>query len=137
MTRQEVDGTRRDRARKRIDRSVTALKVVLALACVRLLAGPATEDFLGDAVVGLPTWEWSLFALTPPLLLLLHRGSADWRLLSYDAIYLKSAAGLYLIYAAACIAFRGGRPLWIAVVASLTTFLGIWCLNRRERSSDR
>ncbi|MBT3167372.1 hypothetical protein HTV80_30390 [Streptomyces sp. Vc74B-19] len=135
MSKQEAAETRRGEAQERVNRSVTSLKIVLALACVRLLVGPATEDFLGHAVIGLPTWEWSLFALTPPLLLFLHRGPADWELLSYDSVYLKTAAGLYLFYAVAFVAFQGGRLLWIAIVASLATFLAIWRLNRRERSS--
>ncbi|MFI9727007.1 hypothetical protein ACIRG8_12170 [Streptomyces sp. NPDC102359] len=135
MSEQEAAGTRRGRGRERVDRAVTTLKIILALACVRLLVGPATEDLLGNAVIGLPTWEWSLFALTPPLLLFLHREPADWELLSYDSVYLKAAAGLYLFYAVAFVAFQGDWRLWIAVVASLATFLAIWRLNRRERSN--
>jgi hypothetical protein len=117
---------------KRIDRSLTALKVILVVAIARLLAGPATKDFLGDSVVDLPTWEWSLCALTPLVMLFIHRSPKNWKLLSYDAIYLKSAAGLYLFYATAFVVFQGGWVLWIAVAASLGTFLGIWWLNRKE-----
>ncbi|MFC9131816.1 hypothetical protein ACFT4A_33975 [Streptomyces sp. NPDC057099] len=120
---------------RRIDRSLTALKIILVIAIVRLLAGPATKDFLGRSVVELPTWEWSLCAVTPLALLFVYRSPENWKLLSYDDIYLKSAAGLYLFYAAAFVAFQGGWVIWLAVVASLGTFLGIWWLNRRERLS--
>jgi hypothetical protein len=121
--------------RRRTDRPLAALKIILVIAIVRLLAGPATKDFLGRSMVDLPTWEWSLCALTPLVMLVVYRRPADWRLLSYDAIYLKSAAGLYLFYAAAFVVFQGGWVLWIAVAASLSTFFGISWLNRRERLS--
>ncbi|WP_143589834.1 hypothetical protein [Streptomyces africanus] len=133
MTRKTGAGENAGLKQRRIDRSLTALKIILVVAIVRLLAGPATKDFLGDAVVELPTWEWSLCALTPLILLFLYRSPGDWKLLSYDAIYLKSAAGLYLFYATAFVVFQGGWVLWIAVAASLGTFLGIWWLNRKER----
>lgn len=126
-----------EQEQKRIDRSLTALKVILVIAIVRLLAGPATEDFLGASVVDLPTWEWSLCALSPLAMLAIYRSPGDWKRLSYDAIYLKSAAGLYLFYATAFVAFQGGWILWFAVAASLGTFLGIWWLNRKERLSAR
>ncbi|MCT9139500.1 hypothetical protein [Streptomyces violarus] len=112
-----------------------ALKIILVIAIVRLLAGPAAKDFLGHSVVELPTWEWSLCAVTPLALLFVYRSPEKWKLLSYDDIYLKSAAGLYLFYATAFVAFQGGWVIWIAVVASLGTFLGIWWLNRKERLS--
>ncbi|MFF6875359.1 hypothetical protein ACFY9S_08575 [Streptomyces sp. NPDC012474] len=120
---------------KRIDRSLTTLKIILVITIVRLLVGPATKDFLGDSVVDLPTWEWSLCALSPLAMLLIYRSPENWKLLSYDAIYLKSAAGLYLFYAAAFVVFQGGWVLWFAVAASLGTFAGIWWLNRKERLS--
>ncbi|MDI6521192.1 hypothetical protein QMA61_33970 [Streptomyces coelicoflavus] len=122
---------------ERIDKSLTVLKIILLAAIVRSAAGPVTEDFLGDAVIGLPTWEWSLCALTPPALLLLHRSPEKWKLLSYDAIYLQTAAGLYLAYATAFIYFRDGWSLWIAVVASVATFAGVWWLKRREHTHAR
>lgn len=118
---------------ERIDKSLTALKIILVVAIVRSAAGPATEDFLGDAVISLPTWEWSLCAVTPPALLLMNRSPEKWKLLSYDAIYLQTSAGLYLVYAAAFVYFRGGWTLWIAIIASAVTFVGVWWLNRRER----
>ncbi|WAZ23372.1 hypothetical protein STRCI_004711 [Streptomyces cinnabarinus] len=124
-------------AQGHIDRSLMALKIILVIAIARLLVGPATEDLLGSRLMGLPTWEWSLCALTPPALLFIYRSPESWRLLSYDAIYVKSAAGLYLFYATAYVIFQGGWTLWIAVVASLAAFLGIWWLNRKERLSAR
>ncbi|MEU6176414.1 hypothetical protein [Streptomyces coeruleorubidus] len=120
---------------RRIDRSLTALKIILVIAIVRLLAGPATKDLLGESMVDLPTWEWSLCALTPLVMLIVYRSPGNWKLLSYDAIYLKSAAGLYLFYATAFVVFQGGWILWIAIAASLGTFLGVWWLNRREHLS--
>ncbi|MGV9454708.1 hypothetical protein [Streptomyces sp. NPDC003635] len=130
-------GEKSGSAQERIDRSLLALKVILVIAIVRLLVGPATEDLLGNKLMNLPTWEWSLCALTPPTLLFLCRSPANWKRLSYDVIYVKSAAGLYLFYATAFVAFQGGWVLWIAVAASLASFLGIWWLNREERSSAR
>jgi hypothetical protein len=120
---------------RRINRSLTALKIILVIAIVRLLAGPATKDFLGESMVDLPTWEWSLCALTPLVMLVVYRSPTNWKLLSYDAIYLKSASGLYLFYATTFVVFQGGWVLWIAVSASLGTFLGISWLNRKERLS--
>jgi hypothetical protein len=120
---------------RRIDRSLTALKIILVIAIVRLLAGPATKDFLGYSVVGLPTWEWSLCALSPLVMLFVYRSPTNWKLLSYDAIYLKSAAGLYLFYATAFVVFQDGWILWVAIAASLGTFFGMWWLNRKERLS--
>ena len=121
----------------RIGRSLTILKIILVIAIVRLLAGPATKDFLGDSLVDLPTWEWSLCSLTPLVMLFVYRSPAQWKVLSYDAIYLKSASGLYLFYATAFLVFQGGWILWIAVAASLGTFFGIWWLNHKERLSVR
>jgi hypothetical protein len=121
----------------RIDKSLTGLKIILVVAIVRLLAGPATKDFLGDSMVGLPTWEWSLCSLSPLAMLCIYRSPTSWKLLSYDAIYLKSAAGLYLFYATAFVIFQGGWVLWIAIAASLGTFFGIWFLNRKELLSAR
>lgn len=132
MTKHTEAGTGAGPAQAQIDRSVWVLKVVLVLALVRLLAGPATKDFLGEELAPLPIWEWSICSLTPPLLLLRYRNPADWKLLSYDVIYLKSAAGLYLAYAVAFVVFQDGWVLWIAILASLGTFVGIWWLNRRE-----
>ncbi|MFB7090892.1 hypothetical protein [Streptomyces sp. NPDC056296] len=133
MTKQtETDATAQ--AQQRVNKSLTALKIILLVAILRLLIGPATEDFLGDAVVRLPTWEWSLCALTPPALIFLCRNPDMWKILSYDAIYLKTSAGLYLFYATAFVYFRGGWTLWIAIIASLATFTGVWRLNRREHA---
>ncbi|MFJ3495611.1 hypothetical protein ACIPPJ_18760 [Streptomyces sp. NPDC086091] len=107
------------------------------IAIVRLLAAPASEDFLGEVKVGLPTWEWSLCSLTPLVLLWLYRSPARWKRLSEDSIYLETAAGLYLFYAVAFVFFQGVWILWIAVFASLATFAGVWWLNRRERTRAR
>jgi hypothetical protein len=137
MTRKPDSQSNSEQAQKRIDRSLTTLKIILVIAIVRLLAGPATKDFLGASVVDLPTWEWSLCALSPLAMLAIYRSPEEWKRLSYDAIYLKSAAGLYLFYATAFLVFQGGWVLWIAVVASLGTFFGIWWLNRKERLSVR
>lgn len=135
MNKQTDSGETAGLMQQRIDRSLMALKVILVIAIARLLVGPASEDLLGDKLMDLPTWEWSLCALTPLVLLFLYRSPANWRLLSYDVVFVKSAAGLYLFYATAYVVFQGGWLLWVAVLASLTSFLGIWWLNRKEHSS--
>ncbi|MER7570277.1 hypothetical protein [Streptomyces sp. NPDC126514] len=137
MNKQTGPGQKSGSAQERIDRSMMVLKIILVIAIARLLVGPATEDLLGDKLMELPTWEWALCALTPPALLIAYRSPAHWKLLSYDVIYVKSAAGLYLFYATAYVVFQDGWVLWIAVVASLASFLGIWFLNRKERLSVR
>ncbi|MET9442819.1 hypothetical protein [Streptomyces sp. NPDC006610] len=137
MNKQTQPGKGAGSAQQNIDRSVLALKIILAIAIVRLLLGPATEDLLGNKLVSLPTWEWSLCSLSPPVILFMYRSPANWKLLSYDVIYVQSAAGLYLFYATAYVIFQGGWLLWVAVTASMASFLGVWWLNRKERSSAR
>ncbi|MFJ6724462.1 hypothetical protein ACIQPQ_06040 [Streptomyces sp. NPDC091281] len=123
--------------RDRVYRALTVVKVVLALALLRAFAAPASEDFFGEEKVGPPTWEWSLCALTPLVVLLLHRSPARWKRLSFHSVYLTTAAALYLFYAAIFAVLEGVWILWIAVFASLATFAGVWWLNRRERTRAR
>ncbi|MFJ6982141.1 MULTISPECIES: hypothetical protein [unclassified Streptomyces] len=137
MTGSTASRNKADLERDRYYRALAFVKIVLAVALLRAFAAPASKDFFGEEKVGVPTWEWSLCSLSPLVLLWLYRSPAGWKMLSGDSIYLTTAAALYLFYAAIFAVFEGVWILWIAVLASLATFAGVWWLNRRERTRAR
>ncbi|MFE0132453.1 hypothetical protein ACFWY6_12900 [Streptomyces sp. NPDC059037] len=109
------------------------MKVVLALALLRLFAGPATKDFLGRELVSMPTWEWTLCSLTPVILIYLARHPKDWMELSGERVMVRGALGIYLLYSAMGAIGKGHPALWIAVAVCLAGLAGMWHLNRKER----
>ncbi|WP_367042392.1 hypothetical protein [Streptomyces sp. Je 1-332] len=109
------------------------MKVILLLGLLRLFAGPMSEDFLGDELLPPPTWEWSLCALTPGLLIYLARSPEDWEALRGERTMIQVALCLYLLYALSFAIVQNVLILWIAVAACLAGFAGMWHLNRKER----
>ncbi|MGW3724963.1 hypothetical protein [Streptomyces sp. NPDC000851] len=111
---------------------MAAVKVIFVLAVFRVLATPFTKDFLGDELLPMPTWEWSLCALTPVILICLVRRRDDWARVAGERTFLKIALTFYLLYALAFVVFQGEWILWIAVAASLGGFAGLHHVNRGE-----
>lgn len=124
-----------DRRTQWIAYGLGAVKLIFVLALFRLFAGPMTKDLLGDEMLPMPTWEWSLCALTPGLLVYLLRRPADWGHLSGELTILKWALRFYLVYGLAFALFQGVWVLWIAVLAGAGGLAGIWKLERRELTS--
>ncbi|MEU0679248.1 hypothetical protein [Streptomyces albogriseolus] len=115
---------------------IAGVKVVFILAVFRLLAGPFTEDILGEELLPMPTWEWSMCSVTPVVLLWLARRPADWGALSGERMFLRIALTFYLLYALAFALFQGEWTLWLGVAAGLGGLAGIQYLDRRESVHD-
>ncbi|MES5824394.1 hypothetical protein [Streptomyces sp. RG80] len=128
-----TDGT--DRRTRLVAYGVGAVKWVFVLALFRLFAAPMTKDLLGDEKLPMPTWEWSLAALTPGIVLYLLRRPADWEQLSGELTIFTWALRFYLVYGLAFALFQGVWVLWIAVLAGIGGLAGIWKLERRELTS--
>ncbi|MBW5422630.1 hypothetical protein GKQ77_13835 [Streptomyces sp. BG9H] len=109
------------------------MKIVLVLALLRCFAGPATKDFLGEAVLPMPTWEWTLCATSPVILICLARHPDDWAELSGERVMITGTLGIYAFYAVLGAIGLGSWLLWTAVGICLAGFAAMWHLNRKER----
>jgi hypothetical protein len=127
------DADEADRRALLIAYGVRTVKIVFIVALLRFFAGPMTKDLLGDELLSMPTWEWSLCSLTPVILIFVARRSQDWDGLADSLTFIRWVLGFYLAYALVFATFQGMWVLWIAVLASLSGFGGIWHLNRGER----
>ncbi|MEW2118467.1 hypothetical protein AB0945_25420 [Streptomyces sp. NPDC005474] len=127
------DADEGDRRALRIAYGTGAVKIVFIVALLRFFAGPMTKDLLNDELLPMPTWEWSLFALTPAILIFVARRPRDWDGLADSLTFIRWILGFYLVYALVFATFQGKWVLWIAVLASLGSLAGMWHLNRRER----
>ncbi|MFJ1972971.1 hypothetical protein ACIO93_30375 [Streptomyces sp. NPDC087903] len=116
---------------------VGSVKLIFVLALLRLFATPMTKDLLGEEVLPMPTWEWSLFSVTPGILICFSLHTEDWHRLRDELTIIRWALGFYLVYGLAFAVLQGAQVLWIAVLAGLGGLVGIWHLNRRELSHAR
>ncbi|MEU6995596.1 hypothetical protein ABZ953_33690 [Streptomyces sp. NPDC046465] len=124
-----------DRQTRRLTAGVAVFKWIFVLALLRMFATPASKDFFDEELLPSPTWEWSLCALTPGLLIWLARSPEDWKALAGERSLLRIALTFYLLYALAFAIAQDAWVLWIAVAASLAGFAGIRHLNLKERAS--
>ncbi|MBV1938384.1 hypothetical protein KUF83_17700 [Streptomyces sp. BV286] len=119
---------------RRLPYGVASVKVIFVLALCRMFAAPMTKELLGEELLAMPTWEWSVCALTPGILIYLTRRPADWAQLTAERFFLRIALSFYFLYALAFAVFQGVGILWIAVAASIGGFAAITYLNRREQN---
>lgn len=126
-----------DQRTQRIAYGLGAVKWIFVLALVRLFVGPMTKDLFDNELLPMPTWDWSLCALTPGILVFLCRRPSDWQHLSGELTILRWALRFYLIYGLAFALFQGVWVLWIAVAAGIGGLIGIWKLERREPTNVR
>ncbi|MFF5159867.1 hypothetical protein ACFY3N_27205 [Streptomyces sp. NPDC000348] len=120
---------------RRIAYGVGAVKWIFLLALLRLLITPMSDELLGDELLPMPTWEWSLFSITPGILIYLLRRPRDWQQLSNDLTIVNWSLRFYLLYGLAFAVLQGVGVLWISVLAGTAGLAGIWRLNRREFTS--
>ncbi|KAB1144184.1 hypothetical protein F7R91_22780 [Streptomyces luteolifulvus] len=125
------------RRTRRIAYGVGAVKWIFVLALLRLFAAPMSKDLLGEEILPMPTWEWSLCALTPGILMYASRRPEDWQRLRGERTILKWALGFYLVYALVFAISQGEWVLWIAVLAGIGGFAGIKYLNHQEVTHAR
>ncbi|MFJ5776081.1 hypothetical protein [Streptomyces sp. NPDC093094] len=126
------DAPRDPRHALRLAYGLGAVKVIFMLALFRMLAAPFTKDFFGEALLPMPTWEWSLCSLSPLALLYAARRRADWAMLAGERFFLKIILTFYLLWALPFAVLQGEWVLWIAVAVALAGFAGMYRLNRRE-----
>lgn len=117
---------------RRIAYGIGAVKYIFLLALLRLFITPMSEELMGDELLPMPTWEWSLFSITPGILIYLLRRPRDWRQLSDDLTIITWSLRFYLLYGLAFTILQGVWVLWIAVLAGAAGLVGIWRLNRKE-----
>ncbi|MFD3313092.1 hypothetical protein [Streptomyces sp. NPDC058694] len=118
----------------RLPYGVAAVKLVFILAVLRLFAGPMTKDLLDEELLPMPTWEWALCALTPPILIYVARRPEDWGRLSGERTFLRISLVFYALYALAFAVFQGVWILWIAVAAGFGSLAWIRHLDSREHT---
>lgn len=124
-----------DARERRIAYGVGAVKWIFLLALLRLLITPMSDELLGDELLPMPTWEWSLFSITPGILIYLLRRPRDWQRLSNDLTIINWSLRFYLLYGLAFAVLQAVWVLWIAVLAGTAGLVGIWRLNRKEFTS--
>ncbi|MFE9973456.1 hypothetical protein ACFYRD_22550 [Streptomyces hirsutus] len=129
---QGMESNERDRQAQRIAYGVGIAKLALLVALLRLFSTPMTKELFGNELLPMPTWEWSLLATTPGILIYLARRPEDWQRLSHDLTIIKWALCFYLTYGLAFATFQGEWVLWFAVLTCSGGLAGIWYLNRRE-----
>jgi hypothetical protein len=112
---------------------VAGFNVIFIVAVLRVFATPASQDLFEKELLPWPTWEWSLCALTPGLLIWLARSPEDWKELADERFFIKITLTFYLLWAVAFAVSQNISVLWVAVAASLGAFAGMWRLNRKER----
>ncbi|MFI7017428.1 hypothetical protein [Streptomyces sp. NPDC050164] len=129
----QVDSSQADsREELRGDRYRYTLLAICMLAFVRVALSMATRRIQGEALLPLPTWEWSAAALTPLLVLLRFRAPAlRGRVFQLES-HLRFFSGFYLVYALPFALLDGRWQLWPAVIFSVSVFIGIWYTNKQS-----
>lgn len=116
---------------------IAGFKVILALALIRILAVPFTEDMFGEAMLPMPTWEWSLCSLTPVIVIWRARHPDAWKTLMGERTLLTIALTYYLLYAFVSALFQGEWMLRPAVAASAGGLAGMTTATTRRSVRDR
>jgi hypothetical protein len=116
---------------------VATVKILFILVVFRAMVGPFTKDVFDEALLPMPTWEWSLCSVTPVVLIFLARRPGLWTELASERMFLRIALSFYLLYALTFALAQGEWVLWIAVTAAASGFGGILYLDRRGSADVR
>ncbi|MFI1681230.1 hypothetical protein [Streptomyces sp. NPDC020607] len=121
---------------RRLRIGVITFRVIFLLGLARMFAPFLTEDLAGEAWLPPATWEWTLCALSPVVLIYLARRPDDWSEIADERSLIKWALVIYLFYASLLAVGKGYLSLWMAVAVSLSGLAGMAYLNRKEQVGE-